>query len=69
MADRPGQVQHHISSTEKAERFLCIEPGRRFEEGLVQTIKWYADNRKWWERLLPMRRVEILTRDGNSEYY
>ncbi|HHE75204.1 MAG TPA: NAD-dependent epimerase/dehydratase family protein [Desulfobacteraceae bacterium] len=69
MADRPGQVQHHISSTEKAERVLCIEPGRKFEEGLEQAVKWYAENRNWWERLLPMRRVEILTRDGNSEYY
>ena len=69
MGDRPGQVQHHISSTEKAERILGITSPRAFEEGLDQTIRWYADNRPWWEKLLPMRRVPILTKNGQEEYY
>jgi dTDP-glucose 4,6-dehydratase len=69
MADRPGQVQHHISSTVKAEMILGVKPGRNFEEGLEQTVKWYADNQKWWEKQLPMRRVEIFTKNGNAEYY
>jgi dTDP-glucose 4,6-dehydratase len=67
--DRPGQVQHHISSTEKAEKLLGIEPGRPFEEGLEQTIKWYWDHRNWWERLLPMRQVTIMTKNGTAQYY
>lgn len=69
MEDRPGQVRHHISSTKKAETILGIQPGRKFEEGLEQTVSWYADNRKWWERLLPMRRISILGKNGNCEYY
>ena len=69
MDDRPGQVQHHISSTEKARAVLGVRPGRKFEEGLEQTIKWYADNREWWQRLLPMRKVPILTKNGANEYY
>ena len=69
MDDRPGQVQHHISSTEKARAVLGVRPGRKFEEGLEQTIKWYADNREWWQRLLSMRKVPILTKNGANEYY
>ena len=69
MGDRPGQVQHHISSTTKAERVLGVRPGRTFETGLEQTIQWYADHREWWERLLPMRQVPMMTKDGNTEYY
>jgi dTDP-D-glucose 4,6-dehydratase len=63
------QVQHHISSTEKARAVLGVRPGRKFEEGLEETIKWYADNREWWQRLLPMRKVPILTKNGYNEYY
>ena len=69
MDDRPGQVQHHIASTTKAEKILGMKPGRGFKEGLAQTIRWYADHRKWWERLLPMRRVPILGKNGDREYY
>jgi len=67
--DRPGQVRHHISSTAKAEKILGVRPGRRFEEGLAQTIRWYADHREWWERLLPMRHVPILGKNRTLEYY
>ncbi len=69
MPDRPGQVQHHISSTAKTEMILGLKPGRRFEDGLEQTIKWYADNQQWWEKQLPMRRVEIMSKNGELEYY
>ena len=69
MDDRPGQVQHHISSTTKAEHVLGIRSGRSFETGLEQTIRWYRDHREWWERLLPMRQVPIMTKNGTTEYY
>ena len=69
MDDRPGQVQHHISSTARAENVLGVKPGRTFEKGLEQTIQWYADHQEWWDRLLPLRRVPIMTKDGSTEYY
>jgi dTDP-glucose 4,6-dehydratase len=68
-SDRFGQVQNHLSSTEKAERLLSIKPGRRFENGLEQTIKWYKDNKKWWEPLIWMRHVPIVNKQGKVEYY
>jgi dTDP-glucose 4,6-dehydratase len=69
MQDRPGQVQHHISSTTKADQVLCAPTGRAFNTGLEQTIRWYADNREWWTKLLSMRRVPIMTTSGSSAFY
>lgn len=69
MTDRPGQVQHHISSTEKAATVLGTKPGRGFERGLARTVKWYADHREWWGKSLAMRRVAILGKDGKTDYY
>ncbi len=69
MNDRPGQVQHHISSTSKAEAVLGVSPGRAFENGLEQTIRWYSDHPDWWKKLLSMRRVPIMAKNGNREFY
>jgi dTDP-glucose 4,6-dehydratase len=47
--ERPGQVDRHIGSTEKAERLLGWRAGTSFEDGLDRTIGWYHENRAWWE--------------------
>jgi len=46
--ERPGQVDRHIGSTEKAERLLGWRARTSFEEGLERTISWYRDNEAWW---------------------
>jgi dTDP-glucose 4,6-dehydratase len=48
-AERPGQVDRHIGSTEKAERLLAWRARTAFAEGLDRTIAWYDENREWWE--------------------
>jgi dTDP-glucose 4,6-dehydratase len=53
LPERPGQVDRHIGSTEKAERLLGWCARTRFEDGLVRTIAWYDENRAWWEYPLP----------------
>jgi dTDP-glucose 4,6-dehydratase len=50
--ERPGQVDRHIGSAAKAERLLGWRARTRFEDGLVQTIAWYRENRAWWEAVL-----------------
>lgn len=50
--ERPGQVDRHIGSTEKAERLLGWRAHTSFEEGLARTIAWYDENRLWWEAIL-----------------
>jgi dTDP-glucose 4,6-dehydratase len=47
--ERPGQVDRHIGSTEKAERLLGWTARTSFEAGLERTIAWYEQNRLWWE--------------------
>jgi dTDP-glucose 4,6-dehydratase len=69
IGNRPGQVDRHISSTSKASEVLGIEQGRSFEQGLEQTIDWYKKNRSWWEKLLWMRHVPIMTETGKVEYH
>ncbi len=69
IGNRPGQVDRHISSTAKASERLGIGPGRPFEEGLAETIAWYATHRSWWEKLLWMRHVPIITESGKVEYH
>ena len=46
--ERPGQVDRHIGSTEKAKRLLGWEARTTFEEGLEHTVAWYRENEAWW---------------------
>jgi dTDP-glucose 4,6-dehydratase len=53
---RPGHDQRYAVSTQKL-RTLGWEPRADLEEGIAQTVRWYADNRKWWE---PIKSGEYL---------
>jgi len=53
--ERPGQVDRHIGSTDKAERLLGWRARTSFERGLERTIDWYVENRAWWEAILQTR--------------
>jgi len=50
--ERPGQVDRHIGSTQKAERLLGWRARTSFEEGLERTVTWYRDNEAWWRGIL-----------------
>jgi len=69
IGNRPGQVDRHISSTDKSREILGVTKGRSFEDGLAETIDWYSKNRGWWEKLLWMRHVPIITESGKVEYH
>lgn len=69
ISERPGQVSRHTSSTEKAKELLDWESSISFEEGISRTIQWYSDNREWWERILWLRQVPIITKDGEKEFH
>jgi dTDP-glucose 4,6-dehydratase len=69
MVDRPAQILRHIAATGKAQTLLQWQASTDFSEGIEITVKWYEQNRDWWQRQLWMRHVPIKTREGNIEYY
>lgn len=67
--DRPGQVMRHLGSREKAEKLLGWKVSIAFKEGLKQTIEWYKNNEKWWEKQVDMRSVPIKTENNTIELH
>ncbi|MEV8440946.1 dTDP-glucose 4,6-dehydratase [Actinosynnema sp. NPDC051121] len=49
--DRPGHDRRYLLDSTKIRRELGWEPRVPFAEGVRDTIRWYADNRAWWEPL------------------
>ena len=53
--ERPGQVDRHIGSTEKARALTGWHARTPFDEGLARTVAWYRENEAWWKS--PLRTV------------
>ena len=51
VTDRPGHDRRYAIDFRKAERELGWTPARSFEDGLGDTVRWYVENREWWERV------------------
>ena len=52
VADRPGHDLRYAIDASKIATELGWRPRRGFEQGLRQTVRWYLDNRAWWERVM-----------------
>jgi dTDP-glucose 4,6-dehydratase len=52
VTDRLGHDRRYAMDASKIKRELGWEPEVKFDDGIRMTIKWYLDNRKWWEKLL-----------------
>ena len=50
--DRPGHDRRYLLDSSKINRELDWIPEIGFEEGMAETIHWYAEHRDWWEPLL-----------------
>ncbi len=66
IADRPGQVLKHISSTDKAQKLLGWKAGTDLDTGLERTIAWYRDNEAWWRKREWMKNVALIMADGTE---
>ena len=51
VADRPGHDHRYAIDPAKIGRDLGWRPQETFETGLAKTVRWYLDNRSWWERI------------------
>ena len=50
--DRPGHDLRYAMDPTKIETELGWKPEYTFETGIEATIKWYLENRPWWEHIL-----------------
>lgn len=50
--ERPGQVDRHIGSTDRAAELINWRARTSFEEGLERTVAWYRENESWWRGIL-----------------
>jgi dTDP-glucose 4,6-dehydratase len=49
--DRPGHDRRYLLDSSKLRSELGWRDEIGFDEGLAETVRWYADNRDWWEPL------------------
>ena len=49
VSDRPGHDLRYAIDATKLKTELGWQPKHDFTSGLKQTVKWYEDNRDWWE--------------------
>lgn len=50
--DRPGHDRRYALDITKMKEEFGWSPKISFEEGLRSTIKWYLENRNWWEEII-----------------
>ena len=51
VADRPGHDFRYAIDATKLERDLGWKPTETFESGMEKTIRWYLENREWWQAI------------------
>ncbi|CAA6680047.1 MULTISPECIES: dTDP-glucose 4,6-dehydratase [unclassified Lentimonas] len=52
VTDRPGHDMRYAIDPTKIRDELGWEPKEDFESGFRKTVKWYLENRQWWESIL-----------------
>ena len=52
VTDRAGHDLRYAIDPAKIHRELGWLPETRFSDGLKKTVKWYLDNRAWWENII-----------------
>jgi dTDP-glucose 4,6-dehydratase len=51
VTDRLGHDRRYAIDASKLRHELGWAPAVRFEDGLLETIEWYQQNRAWWESI------------------
>lgn len=50
--DRKGHDMRYAIDPSKIHKDLDWLPETKFEDGIKKTIKWYLDNKQWWEEII-----------------
>ena len=52
VTDRPGHDRRYAIDASKLENELNWRATETFESGLAKTVRWYCENREWWQLIL-----------------
>ena len=52
VADRKGHDRRYAIDPAKIHRELGWLPETKFVDGIKKTVRWYLENRKWWEDII-----------------
>ena len=52
VTDRKGHDLRYAIDPTKIHNELGWLPETKFADGIKKTIKWYLDNRSWWEEII-----------------
>ena len=52
VTDRPGHDRRYAIDPAKIKKDLDWEPTILFDEGIKKTVRWYLDNKSWWENII-----------------
>lgn len=52
VTDRKGHDMRYAIDPTKIHGELGWLPNTKFDDGIKKTIKWYLDNKTWWERII-----------------
>jgi dTDP-glucose 4,6-dehydratase len=52
VTDRPGHDRRYAIDATKLETELGWRASENFESGIEKTVKWYLDQRSWWQAIL-----------------
>lgn len=52
VTDRPGHDMRYAIDPTKIKNELGWEPTTLFDEGIKKTVKWYLENKSWWENII-----------------
>lgn len=58
VADRPNHDRRYLLDSNKIRQELAWQDEISFDDGFAETIRWYLDNRQWWEPLLPALKIQ-----------
>ena len=64
--DRPGHDRRYLLDSSKIRHELGWEPEVDFAQGLAETVRWYAQNEKWWRPLIGRSPVVEGTLGGDT---
>jgi len=60
--DRPGHDFRYAIDPSKSEKELGFSPKVAFEDGIDRTVRWYLENRSWWEKIISGEYLDFVTK-------